>query len=78
VTHFVRVDDRSCVLLTGRPVDPISVQINGSTFERLTIAQATDLGRALLDVASLALERLAYTVTGGQDVRSNDRRDNRA
>lgn len=66
--------------LRGDDIDrdrTISVQINGSAFARLTIAEARDLARALEGVSSKALEAEANVRIENGGSYGDDRRDHR-
>ena len=63
---FKKIDARTCAMFVPNPQRadddpdrPISVQMNGGHFERLTIEQAAGLAEALRDLAATALEALA-------------------
>lgn len=51
---MLRIDD---------PATPISVQLNGRAFERLSVQAATDLARALTELAARAIENQATIAT---------------
>lgn len=70
---FKKIDARTCAMFVPNPQRadddpdrPISVQINGEKFERLTIEQANALAEALRDLAALALEALATKTINGR------------